>query len=173
MKLKLIIALTALQFAFVANTNAAWITPAKAKTEQASANTAVTTAPSVTTQEIATTEKTEVTESATKIVKKEKWVAYVLAALFGTLGVHNFYMGNTKKGLMQLGLTVIGIGCIIGAVLSIAATIDNTDALPIAALALYLTGALFLFTSSIWAWIDAIRIFMDKIDVESGTAGGW
>ncbi|MBF0930144.1 MAG: TM2 domain-containing protein, partial [Actinomyces graevenitzii] len=35
---------------------------------------------------------------------KNKIVAAVLAFFFGTFGVHNFYLGYTKRGAYQLGL---------------------------------------------------------------------
>ena len=38
---------------------------------------------------------------------KSKVVAAVLAFLFGALGVHNFYLGHTKNGIIQLVLTLL------------------------------------------------------------------
>lgn len=38
-------------------------------------------------------------------------LAYILLAIFlGSLGVHNFYAGYTKKGVIQLLITVISFG---------------------------------------------------------------
>ena len=40
---------------------------------------------------------------------KNKIVAAALAFFFGTFGVHNFYLGYTKRGAYQLGLAIAGI----------------------------------------------------------------
>lgn len=38
-------------------------------------------------------------------------VAYIILALFlGSLGVHNFYAGYTKKGIIQLCVTLVSCG---------------------------------------------------------------
>lgn len=42
--------------------------------------------------------------------QKSKFVAGILAILLGTLGVHNFYLGFTKKGIAQLLLFVFFLG---------------------------------------------------------------
>ncbi len=66
--------------------------------------------------------------------------AGLLAFFLGSLGIHNFYLGYTAKGVIQLLLTVIGwvifgIGPII---------------------------------SGIWAFIEAILIFMGRIQDSDG-----
>ena len=40
---------------------------------------------------------------------KSKIVAGLLGIIFGGLGVHNFYLGYTKKAGTQLGLMILGI----------------------------------------------------------------
>ena len=40
---------------------------------------------------------------------KSKTVAYLLAFFFGYLGLHNFYLGKTGKGLFQLALTGVSL----------------------------------------------------------------
>ncbi len=40
---------------------------------------------------------------------RSRRTATVLAALGGAVGAENFYLGNTKKGLQQLALTMIGL----------------------------------------------------------------
>ena len=41
----------------------------------------------------------------------KQWIAAVLLAFFlGTLGIHNFYLGYTTKGIIQLVLTITVIG---------------------------------------------------------------
>ena len=44
--------------------------------------------------------------------QKSKVAAGVLGIVLGTLGIHNFYLGYTGKGIAQLLLTLLG-GCII------------------------------------------------------------
>ncbi len=48
--------------------------------------------------------------------RKSVFHAGLLGLLFGTYGVHNFYLGNKKKALIQLLLTLLGCG--VGAVVS-------------------------------------------------------
>ena len=41
----------------------------------------------------------------------KQWIVAVLLAFFlGTLGIHNFYLGYTTKGIIQLVLTITVIG---------------------------------------------------------------
>lgn len=42
--------------------------------------------------------------------QKSKFIAGILAILLGTLGIHNFYLGYTKKGITQLLLFVFFLG---------------------------------------------------------------
>ncbi len=59
-----------------------------------------------------TTEKARV-ESNQKIVNpesKSKLVAGLLAIFVGTLGIHNFYLGYTSKGICQLLITLLSCG---------------------------------------------------------------
>lgn len=44
--------------------------------------------------------------------QKSKFIAGILAILLGTLGIHNFYLGYTKKGVTQLLLFVFFFGWI-------------------------------------------------------------
>ena len=45
---------------------------------------------------------------------EKKVAAGVLAILLGGLGIHKFYLGYTKEGVIQLILGFCGIGSIIG-----------------------------------------------------------
>ena len=55
------------------------------------------------------------TEPATPIPGAEKkLVAGLLAILLGGFGVHKFYLGYTKEGVIQLLLSLVCIGGIIG-----------------------------------------------------------
>ena len=61
----------------------------------------------------------ENTTSEFGIVKQEnkKIVSGILAILLGYLGIHKFYLGYTKEGLIQLLLGLLfGIGGLIGIV---------------------------------------------------------
>ncbi len=44
----------------------------------------------------------------------KKVVAGILAILLGGLGVHKFYLGYTKEGIIQLLLSFVCVGGIIG-----------------------------------------------------------
>lgn len=48
-------------------------------------------------------------------LQKSRIAAGILAMVFGGLGVHSFYLGNTSRGLMQLLISLLtcGIGAII------------------------------------------------------------
>ncbi len=41
-------------------------------------------------------------------VQKSKLVAGLLGIFLGTLGIHNFYLGNNQKGLIQVLVSIIG-----------------------------------------------------------------
>ncbi|HXH57908.1 TM2 domain-containing protein [Iamia sp.] len=43
-------------------------------------------------------------------VQKDKMVAGLLAILIGAFGIHNFYLGETGKGVAQLLITVLSCG---------------------------------------------------------------
>ena len=45
---------------------------------------------------------------------EKKMVAGILAILLGGFGVHKFYLGYTKEGVIQLLLSLVCIGGIIG-----------------------------------------------------------
>ncbi len=41
---------------------------------------------------------------------KQKMVAGILGILIGSLGIHSFYMGNSKKGIIQIVATFVTCG---------------------------------------------------------------
>ncbi len=47
-------------------------------------------------------------------MKKNRTLAGILAIFLGTIGIHHFYMGNVKKGLVYLVLFWTGIPTILG-----------------------------------------------------------
>ena len=48
------------------------------------------------------------------MLKKNRTIAGVLAFFLGTVGIHQFYMGNVKKGLIYLLFFWTGIPTILG-----------------------------------------------------------
>ena len=75
---------------------------------------------------------------------KQKLVAGLLALLFGMYGVHNFYLGYTTKGIIQ----------VVGTVLSII-------------LCFILIGYISLIGIWIWVLVEAIMIFTGGISVDA------
>lgn len=47
---------------------------------------------------------------------KSKVVAGVLGILLGSLGIHNFYLGNTTRGIIQLLISLLSVGFLAWAV---------------------------------------------------------
>jgi TM2 domain-containing membrane protein YozV len=41
-------------------------------------------------------------------IKKDKWVAFVLAYILGVFGVHKFYLGYKSQGITMAAITIIG-----------------------------------------------------------------
>jgi len=58
----------------------------------------------------------ENTKSETGNVENKKVTAGVLGILLGSFGVHKFYLGYTKEGIIQLIITIVtcGLAGIIG-----------------------------------------------------------
>lgn len=77
---------------------------------------------------------------------KSKMVAGLLAIFLGTYGVHNFYLGFTKKAVIQLVVSLAGLLlslCTIG--ISCAATVGI----------------------AVWAIVEGIQIFTGKINADA------
>ena len=71
---------------------------------------------------------------------RNRWVAGALGILLGTFGVHRFYLGYTKLGLLQLILTVgsvfvlypvVAIWTFIEAILCFVGAMRDADGLPL------------------------------------------
>lgn len=69
---------------------------------------------------------------------KSKLTAGLLAIFLGSLGIHNFYLGNTGKAVAQLLISLLGSCVVVG---------------PMA--------------SGIWALIEGIMIFTGKINTDA------
>lgn len=52
------------------------------------------------------------------VTYKSKMAAGLLGIFLGSLGIHNFYLGYTTKGIVQLLLTTVGACLIIGPIIS-------------------------------------------------------
>jgi TM2 domain-containing membrane protein YozV len=126
-----------------------------------------------------TTEKTVTKAEAKKQVKefkkannwyaggsKSKIVAALLAFFLGNLGIHSFYMGNKKKGFIQLGATVVGIVLFIVGAAKTVTTVGTTGSVGISGLAI--VGLVLLLGVSIWAFVDFIRILTGGLAPEEG-----
>lgn len=71
---------------------------------------------------------------------KNRIVAGVLALLLGQLGIHNFYLGNFKRGLVQLLCTSIGS---------------------------LLTGGIAAILVWVWALFECVMIFTGRINTDA------
>lgn len=60
------------------------------------------------TKEKLTKEQLEFFEKKYNKLKKDKNKAFILISLFGSLGIHSFYLGETKRGLLLLSLFLFG-----------------------------------------------------------------
>lgn len=70
---------------------------------------------------------------------KKKYVAVLLGATLGALGIHNFYLGNNGKATTQLLVAVIGS----------------------------LFFGLGLVVAEVWALVETVQLLTDKIDADS------
>jgi TM2 domain-containing membrane protein YozV len=100
--------------------------------------------------------------SSSSTGRKSKVAAALLAFFLGGFGVHSFYMGQTKKGLIQLGLTLVGLGLMIAGIANYASGLG--DPLP----TLAIIGYAMMLGVGIWAFIDFIRILTGGLEPEEG-----
>lgn len=70
---------------------------------------------------------------------KKKYVAVILGASLGALGIHNFYLGNNGKATAQLLIALVGS----------------------------LFFGLGLVVAEIWALVETVQILTDKIDADA------
>lgn len=90
----------------------------------------------------------------------EDLIAALLAFFVGIWGAHKFYQGNKKAGFIMLGITLAGYGMYFGGYLTAAATIaaGTATTFPIAAGTVMVLGIILLMVTSIWAFVDFLRI---------------
>lgn len=72
--------------------------------------------------------------------QKSKMVAGILGILLGSLGVHNFYLGNTGRGVAQLLLTLLGS---------------------------LLTCGISAIATSIWGMVEGVQILTGSINTDA------
>lgn len=99
--------------------------------------------------------------------EKSKIVAGLLAIFLGIYGVHNFYLGKTKRAVTQLALGIGGfllyfIGIFAGSVL--AATSEVV--LGIVLIIVGVLGILAALAVGIWALVEGIMILCGKINTD-------
>ena len=75
---------------------------------------------------------------------KQKLVAGLLAIFLGCYGVHNFYLGYTKKAVIQLVCTIVGL-----------------------VLSILIIGLFVVIGIWIWAIVEGIMIFTGKISTDA------
>ena len=93
---------------------------------------------------------------------KSKIVAALLAFFLGGLGIHSFYMGNKKKGFIQLGVYIVGIGLIVSGLANVVS--GGGASLPVSVI----IGYLMILGVGIWALVDFIRILTGGLQPEEG-----
>ena len=69
---------------------------------------------------------------------KKKYIAVLLGFILGTLGIHNFYLGNTSKAIAQLLLTTVGAIIVVGPVISL-----------------------------VWSLVETVLLFTENIDADA------
>lgn len=78
------------------------------------------------------------------VIAKSRIAAGILGILLGVFGAHNFYLGYTKKAVIQLGCTILGfiLSCI-G------------------------IGALIVFGIEVWGIVEGVFILTGKVNVDA------
>lgn len=145
--------------------NAAFPTEKQKSQEVTSVSIASTTEKSVTRSELKKELKALRKENADKGSgggTKSKILAAILAFFLGSLGIHSFYMGQKKKGFIQLGLTVLGIALLVAGLASFVSSGGATTP------TLAIIGYLIVLGVSIWALVDFVRILTGGLAPEEG-----
>ena len=93
---------------------------------------------------------------------KSKVVAALLAFFLGTTGAHRYYLGYKKQGIIQ---TCGFVSLIIGWVIYVPAMISENVASLLFALIFLIYGGI----TSIWAFVDFIRILTGGLKPEDGS----
>lgn len=93
---------------------------------------------------------------------KSATVAGILGIVLGTIGVHDFYLGDKRKGIIHVTLAGIGIvgEAILPAILTEALSYSALYRIGWLIAMLNIAGGLCVAVSSIWGFIDGIRILI-------------
>lgn len=89
---------------------------------------------------------------------KSKVAAGLFGIFFGSLGVHNFYLGYTVKAVIQLVSFLAGMILYIGGILFTEGSYVSTAATFLAVLGFFVVIGI-----EIWTWIEGILILCGKI----------
>lgn len=85
---------------------------------------------------------------------RNRIAAGVFALVWGALGIHDFYLGNTKKGIWHIVLAGLGTCWVSAGIV--------TGILP-----LLIAGGYVLAGSAIWALVDGIRILSGRVNKDA------
>ena len=98
---------------------------------------------------------------------KSKIAAALLAFFLGGFGVHDFYLGNKRNGLIKLIGSILGIALMVIGFVGAATTTTTTGLAALPALALI--GWIIVLGISIWAFVDFIRILTGSYEPVDGS----
>lgn len=98
---------------------------------------------------------------------KSKIAAALLAFFLGGFGVHDFYLGNKRNGIIKLLGSILGIALMVIGFVAAATTTTTTGLAALPALALI--GWLIILGVSIWAFVDFIRILTGSYQPVDGS----
>lgn len=101
-------------------------------------------------------------EKKQTVGNKSKIVAALLAFLLGTAGAHRYYLGYKKQGIMQ---TCGFVSLILGWSMYIPAMVSENTVRLLFALIFLIYGGI----TSIWAFVDFIRILTGGLEPEDGS----
>ena len=93
---------------------------------------------------------------------KSKVVAGLLAFLMGVLGVHNFYLGYVKKGVIQVVGYVLAMVLYIGGIMTTEISTDGTVIM--LGMLVGIAGFFIAIAIGIWVLVEAIMLLSGKIN---------
>ena len=96
--------------------------------------------------------------------RKSKIAAGLLGIFIGSLGVHNFYLGYTKKAIIQISLTVAGL--ILSIVFYVLATLLAAIYIGFLFLPLAFICSALPFAANVWGIVEGIMILAGGIKVD-------
>lgn len=121
--------------------------------------------------ELQTTQQVPATNvGSTKTVStKSRLVAFLLCTFAGFVGAHNFYVGRTVRGIIQLVLMIGGFilyGVAIVTLATLSTNVDNGADAEIALIVGILSSLVPVLVGAMWIFIDWIMVlagaFKDK-----------